>query len=64
MLIGIGILLILVGVGEALYGIWGIYMYYENHEDPLYNMHWMWISIGILMIAFGIFFATGFGGLI
>ena len=64
MLTALGILCILGGIGEIIYGMWGIYMYYKTNKCALYNMKDMWILIGILMIMFGIFFVTGLGGLI
>ena len=58
MLKALGILCILGGIGCIAYGSWGTYMYYKNHEDPLYSMHYMLIFVSIFCLALGIFFIT------
>lgn len=55
MLILLAVFCILGSVGSIAYGSWGIYMYYKNHEDPLYNMRWMFVVIGIFCLVLGIF---------
>lgn len=58
MLILLTIFCILFGIAGTAYGIWAVYMYYKNNQDPSYNMKSMFLALGLFVLILGITFST------